>query len=111
MLRGETVRVKTRGEETGRDDYNASTTEEQIEVVDNVLVMPANTDNLDATRPNGVDVQYTLYFPKTYGKPMEIAEVEVRGEWYKTQGYSDIIDPEQCPTDWNMVVVVSGTHG
>lgn len=110
MLRGETVQVKT-FEVTGEDVYNAPVTVESVETVDNVLVAPQNTEDLGEDRPVGVEKRYTLYFPKSYGKPIENAEILVRGEWLRTVGYSDIYDPAICPTDWNMVVEVGVAHG
>lgn len=110
MLRGETVQVKT-FEVTGFDRFNAPQTSEVVETVDNVLVAPGSTQDLGEDRPLGVEVKYTLYFPKTYGKTLENAEICVRGEWLKTIGFSDVYDPSFCPTDWNMTVEVGEAHG
>lgn len=111
MLRGETVQVKT-FEESGVDAYNAATTVETVQTVENVLVAPQTGENLGEDRPNGVLSAYTLYFPKAYsGPPLANAEVLVRGDWHKVVGHPDTFDPSLCPTDWNMVVEVEVAHG
>ena len=107
-LRGEAVQVK-RFHEAGRDEYNVPFFDETVETVENVLVAPASTEDIGEDRPLGVDVRYTLQFPKTFKGPIENGEVCVRGEWMKTIGFADRFDP--CPTDWNMTVRVGTVHG
>ena len=50
------------------------------------VVCPGPTADLDATRPNGVSVAYTLHFPKTYAADLRGCSVEVRGAAYDVVG-------------------------
>lgn len=109
-MRGESVTVRTFSE-AGEDAYGAPVKEPQEETVENVLVAPGARADLDEKRPEGVEVHYTLYFPKTYGGSLEGAEVCVRGEYLRVVGHPDRFEASVCPTDWNMVCEVGGTHG
>ena len=82
--------------------------------VGNVLIVPGATSDLDATRPNGVNVAFTLYFPKTFEGDLRGCEVELSGEYAGT--YRVIGEPypymyENTPTDWFMAVEVEACHG
>lgn len=112
-MRGETVSVEYKTE-SGRDRYNSPIYETAIKEVNNVLVAPGDVDQATQTlnRPEGVDVQYTLYFPKTYdGEMLERQRIFVRGKWLRVIGYPDRFDDINCPTEWNMVVKVSDYDG
>lgn len=108
MLSGERVTVVHR-ELAGTDGYRAPVYREREEAVDGVLVAPGAQADLGADRPEGVQVRYTLYFPRTFEGSLEGAAVEVRGERLEVIGHPDRYEP--CPTDWNMVCEVGGTHG
>lgn len=107
---GETVTVR-RHVQVSADAYGAPVTEPEEETVPNVLVAPGAVADLGEERPEGVAIVYTLYFPKTYEASLEGTEVEVRGEWYHVVGVPDSYDAGFCPTEWNRVAEVSGTHG
>lgn len=108
-LKGEDVIVRTY-EETGRDPYGASIKKPKEETIENVLVAPGPREDLGEDRPEGVMVRYTLYFPKTFsGSSLEGAEICVRGEWLAAIGHPDRFSP--CPTSWDMVCEVGGSHG
>lgn len=110
-MMGETVKVKTFAE-TGKDPFGAPIVSETIESVDNVLVQPGSAgDAFESNRPEGVNVRYTLHFPKTYGKPLEGADIEVRGKWLHVVGAPDHYTLENTPTDWWMTVEVSAVNG
>lgn len=106
----ESVTVKTY-EEISRDPYNAPIKEPKETEVENVLVAPGARHDLDAERPEGTEILYTLYFPKTFTTLLEGAGVKVRGEWLRVVGHPDYFDPTFCPTYWNQVVEVAATHG
>lgn len=111
MLTGETV-VVTNRTETGRDEFNNPVFTDVEEPVDNVLVAPgAAADVVDTVRPEGAEVNYTLYFPKTFTAKLECEKVQVRGEWLDVIGHPDRYSDDVCPTDWNMVVTVGVIHG
>lgn len=112
MIRGETVLVR-REVEVGVDPFNSPITEWVEEEVRDVLVAPgARSDVVDSTRPDGVEVQWTLHFPKSFVGSLRGAEVSVRG-----QAPCPVIgDPqpytiENTPTRWNRPVEVSRVDG
>ena len=106
----ETVTVR-RYEKVSEDPYGAPVSEPEETPVDHVLVAPGARADLGEERPEGVEINFTLYFPKTYTESLEGAQVCVRGEWYHVIGHPDVYDASWCPTDWNRVVEVSATHG
>lgn len=107
---GETVTVRVY-EKTGRDAYGAAVKEPKEEAVANVLVAPGATADLGEDRPEGVEIAYTLYFPKAYTGDLENADISVRGEWFSVSGSPKCYEPGFCPTEWNRSVEVEVTHG
>lgn len=84
------------------------------ETVDNVLVSPGGTDDLEAARPEGVSVDYTLHFPKGYAAPLEGCSVELPSPWGCTCRV--VGDPRpyidaNTPTAWHLPVEVEVAHG
>ena len=84
---------------------------ESAETVPNVLVAPGSTDDLDETRPEGVEVAYSLYFPKAYAKSLRSCRVEVRGERFEVVGDPRPYPEHLTPGDWNMVAEVRRVDG
>ena len=79
MIVGETVVVERR-QETGRDPGNSPIYDWVPETVEDVLVAPGPRDDVtDSTRPDGVEVKFTLHFPKGYPETLRGARVSVRG--------------------------------
>lgn len=110
LIRGETVNVTRAAvtyDELGEPDGTQATTEE----VDNVVVAPGATADLDSTRPNGVTVAFTLHFPKTYGGDLKDATVTVRGLDCKVVGDPQRYVGANTPGDWDMTVEVTRTDG
>lgn len=107
---GETVTVR-RHFEVSQDEYGAPVTESEETQVPNVLVAPGARADLGEERPEGVEINFTLYFPKTYEESLEGTDVEVRGDWYRVVGVPDTFDAGFCPTEWNRVAEVTATHG
>lgn len=81
------------------------------EEVSGVLVAPGSTEDLDASRPEGVTVAFTLHFPKTYRKSLRGCLAEVRGGTYAVVGDPQAYTPENTPGDWNRAVEVTRTDG
>lgn len=113
MIRGIPVTV-TRKIKTGVDRLNNATFATSTETVDDVLVSPGATDDLEASRPEGVTVAYTLQFPKTYQAPLEGCEITLPAPWGGT--YRVIGDPrpymhDNTPTRWDRPVEVEAAHG
>lgn len=112
MITGEAVVVERR-QEVGRDPGNAPIYDWVAEPVNDVLVAPGGmTDVVESNRPAGVEVQFTLHFPKGYPATLRGARVSVRG-----QEPLDVIgDPqhyteENTPGRWSMPVEVGRTDG
>lgn len=86
----------------------------ESESVNNVLVAPGPTADLDAGRPDGVEVAFTLHFPKGYDDSLEGCMVALPAPWSGT--YPVVGDPRpymdaNTPTPWHMPVEVGRAHG
>lgn len=81
------------------------------ETVENVLVAPGSTVDMDETRPQGVSVVFTLHFPKGYGKPLRGCSVEVRGVAYEVVGDPQPYTEANVPGPWSMPVEVTRHDG
>lgn len=84
---------------------------ETREMVENVVVAPGATADLDETRPEGVSVAFTLCFPKTYSGDLRGRSVEVRGIECKVIGDPQRYTAENTPGDWNLTVEVTRVDG
>ena len=110
-MNGERVRVEYR-EQVGADSLNSPIYEYTYEEIDNVMIAPGpRSDIQDSTRPEGVLVRYTLYFPKTFSRDLEGLRVSVRGEWLDVIGHPDFYTDSVTPTKWHLVVEVKTSHG
>lgn len=84
------------------------------ETVDNVLVVPGPTEDLEASRPEGAVVDFTLHFPKTFNESLEGCSVELPAPWagtYKVIGNPTPYMDANTPTPWHMPVEVGAAHG
>ena len=84
------------------------------ETVHGVLVSPGATSDMEAARPEGVTVAYTLHFPKSYTGSLEGCTVTLPAPW--AGDYRVIGDPREyidanTPTPWHMPVEVEAAHG
>lgn len=75
------------------------------------VVCPGATSDMDATRPEGVTVSYTLHFPKTYAGSLRGCLVEVRGTRYDVVGDPQRTTEAATPGPWNMAVEVARADG
>lgn len=75
------------------------------------VVCPGSTSDMDATRPEGVTVSYTLHFPKTYAGSLRGCSVEVRGTRYDVVGDPQRTSEAATPGPWNMAVEVARADG
>lgn len=113
MIRGTAVTV-VRRTATGSDRLGNPTYAEAAEQVDGVLVSPGATADLDASRPDGVTVAYTLHFPRSYTSTLEGCSITLPAPWTGT--YRVVGDPRpymdaNCPTPWHLSVEVEEAHG
>ena len=114
MIRGVTVDI-LRPVAGVRDRFGNSTTASvKRETVSNVLVAPGATTDLEASRPDGVEVAYTLHFPRWYVDSLEGCSIELPEPWAGV--YRVIGDPKpyidaNTPTPWHMPVEVERANG
>lgn len=110
-MHGETVVVVTRTE-TGRGPGNTPVWAESETTVDNVLVVPGpRADVLEPNRPMGVDVVFTLHFPKTVTGSLRGCRVRVRGETFHVVGDPRAYQDNLTPGEWNRPVEVERRDG
>jgi hypothetical protein len=118
LLHGETVTVLTPS--TGYDEHGDEVAAWDREVVDNVLVAPGSTADVeDPTRPHGTRAVFTLGFPKAFDKRLRGCRVVVRcpaGGDEAKHTYSVIGDPQpntlaNCPTQWWYTAEVEDVDG
>lgn len=109
LIKGETVTVITPAET--EDELGEPTFGEPTEVDVNALVCPGATADLDATRPNGATVAYTLHFPKTWAASLRGCSVRVRGNEYAVIGDPQAYTEGNTPGPYNRPVEVSATDG
>lgn len=110
LISGETVKV-SRTKRTLDALGEAISAETESETVENVLVCPGATADLDSTRPNGVTVAYTLCFPKGYEGDLKDAAVTVRGSEFKVVGDPQRYAEANTPGPWNLTCEVTRTDG
>lgn len=114
MISGVSVTVLTPTSD-GTDRFGEPIPGEPMQtVVDNVLIAPGATADLEAARPDGVTVALTLHFPKTYNGDLRGCSVVLTGQHEGT--YRVIGEPKpymdaNTPTDWHMPVEVEVVHG
>ena len=91
-IKGETVSVAARLR-NARDSFgNAVEAWEKPVDVAGVVVAPGKCDALDATRPEGVRVDLTLHFPKSWSGNLRGAKVTLTGKYAGT--YNVVGDPK-----------------
>lgn len=76
-----------------------------------VIVQPGSTESLDETRPEGVSVEYTLHFPKTWTAPLRGCFCLVRGDRFAVIGDPKPYTPANTPGGYNLTVEVTRTDG
>lgn len=113
MISGTIVYVLTPVTET--DSFNNEVvTDWTRTAVDNVLIQPGATADLEASRPAGITVDLTLHFPKSFTGDLRGCNVELTGRWagvYSVVGEPQPYMPENTPTSWNYTVEVVRADG
>ena len=111
MLIGEVVEVSFFNE-SSRDSFNNAASVPEWELVENVLVVPGQTNDVtDSVRPDGKSVSYTLHFPKGFDRSLRGALVKVRGEEFRVVGDPKHYTLENTPTKWWLPVEVENVAG
>lgn len=111
-MHGEPITIQWR-EQTDADPFGNPTYTNSEENVDNVLVAQGSQSNsTDSTRPDGVQVAFTLYFPRSWAfKSLKNATVLIDGNPYKVLGNPRPYDGGLTPTAWNLKVECSESEG
>lgn len=114
MIRG--VAVEVLRPTVGAADRFGNPTKGQptSETVEDVLVSPGATVDLEAARPEGVKVAYTLHFPKSYAESLEGCSVILPAPWageYRVVGNPRPYIDANTPTRWHTPVEVEEAHG
>ena len=113
MIKGVTVTVNAPSSTT-TDRFGNPVITYTASTVDNVLVAPGTTSDLDASRPAGVQVAYSLHFPKSFTGSLEGCEITLPDPWagrYRVIGAPGRYIDANTPTRWNMPVEVEAAHG
>lgn len=100
-----------RRQKVGTDPFNAPIYENIREDVNGVLVTPGATSDLDASRPEGVRVVYTIHFPKGYGKTLKGCLVQYLGDTYRIIGDPQPYMDDGTPGPWDMAAEVERVDG
>ena len=112
-MKGTTITITRKGI-SGYDRFGNATYAEMEETVDNVLVAPGSTSELEASRPEGVDVAYSLHFPKTFSGDLEGCLIALPAPWggtYRVIGKPGQYMDVNTPTRWHLPVEVEVAHG
>lgn len=113
-MRGRTVVIHS-PTEWAVDRYNNKTPTAYTETgVSNVLISPGATTELEASRPEGVTVSYTLHFPKSFNGSLEGCLIELPYPYegiYRVIGNPKPYQAENTPTLWHMPCEVSAANG
>jgi len=122
MVNGTDISVELR-DRSARDGFgNDVEAYAAPQTVGNVLVAPGACAELDASRPEGVRVAYTLHFPKGWSGDLRGARVALEAApsasdaTWDPPRYRVVGDPrpymdENCPTPWHMPVEVEAVDG
>ena len=114
MIRGVTVAVLRQTAGTADRFNNPVPGTPEQEQVDGVLVSPGATSDLEASRPEGVTVAYTLHFPKGCCSSLEGCDVMLPAPWSckcRVIGNPTPYITADTPTPWHMPVEVEMAHG
>lgn len=109
MISAETVAVIETA--TAYDDLGEPTDGGTTETEVHVIVAPGSTADLDATRPNGATVAYTLHFPKTWTASLRGLQVRVRGQLYSVIGDPQPYTAANTPGAYWLPVEVTRADG
>lgn len=98
-----------------KDRFGNATKTYTTETVDGVLVVPGAAMEIEAARPEGVVIAYTLHFPKTYVESLEGCIVTLPAPWsgdYRVVGNPGQYMAANTPAlPWGMPVEVEAAHG
>lgn len=94
-----------------RDDLGEPVLGEPTREDVDCVVCPGPTVGMDAARPEGVTVSYTLHFPKSYEGDLRGCSVEVRGTRHEVVGDPQRTTDAATPGPFDMAVEVTRADG
>lgn len=110
-ISGATVEVLTR-ERAGTDAYNAPVWGDwEAEEVTGVLPQPGGTSDLDEGRPEGLRVDMTFHFPRTYPKSLKGRRIAYAGRVYEVVGDPQPYLSGACPGPWDRAAEAVAVDG
>ena len=104
LLHGVPVTVELAADGTTDRHGNATSSYQAPRVVENVLPAPSTTEDLGEGRPDGVSVDMTFHFPKSFTESLRGARVAYAGNTYKVVGDPQPYLADLTPGDWNRAV-------
>jgi hypothetical protein len=111
MIRGTTVTVTLRADsEPDRLGITEPAYADPVNVA-NVVIAPGDTEDMDVRHPDGVEVAYTLHFPKTFDADLRGALVTFWGETFRVVGAPSHYMRENVRGPWYMPVGVERFDG
>lgn len=106
----ETVAIVSR--KTVYDDLHEPVSEAVDEREVDAVVAPGATSDLDASRPEGATVAYTVHLPRDMaGIRLKGCSLRVRGEELRVVGDPRPYAPEACPGRWCYPVELEAADG
>ena len=114
MISGVTVTVKRPCTPTADRFGNLIPGAPTAEPVADVLVSPGATEGLEASRPEGVAVAFTLHFPKPYAASLRGCTVSLPEPWageYRVIGDPRPYQAANTPTRWWLTAEVEAADG
>lgn len=104
-----TVLRKVKGE---LDEMGDPVISWEPETVDNVLYHQGSTVDLDASRPDGVQIDMTFHFPKTYTASLRGCKIKIDDQHeYMVVGDPQPYMPKNTPGPWNRSVGAEVVYG
>lgn len=112
-LTGESIELVTRTSRGEDEGGNPVWVDDRPERVDNVLIAPGDQTNpTGSIRPDGIEVAYTLYFPRSWAfRSLRGADIRIDDARYRVIGDPRPYRPGVSPTRWNLTVLVRGGDG
>lgn len=111
LISGVPVEVLRPGGATVDAHGNEVAREPTVETVEDVLPQPGATEDLEASRPDGVTVAMTFHFPKAYTRSLKGCSVRYGGRTYAVVGDPQPYLDANCPGEWNRAVGCEACDG
>lgn len=111
LISGVAVEVLRPGAATVDAHGNEVAGEPTAETVGGVLPQPGTTEDLEASRPEGVVIAMTFHFPKSYAASLKGCSVRYAGRAWRVVGDPQPYLGANCPGEWNRAVGCEACDG